>query len=293
MEGILELRRRIRGVREIRNITRAMKMVAATKLKRAQERLESARPFAHKIDEMIADIMETSGANEDAGPLHPLMEVRPVRKAILIVISSDRGLCGSYNSNLIHYAQSYMRNHPEKPEFSVVAVGRKGRDYLRRAEVPLLAEMTDAVDFASTKRAQDIASLIVPSFLNGEIDEVSIVYSHFYSAQRQRPRVYKLLPIAPAQVETEKPKVNRQWVFEPSAGEVLEYLLPRFIQAEIYRTLLEGNAGEIGARMTSMSAATDNADGIIDGLSLVYNRSRQSLITREITELMGGVEALS
>lgn len=293
MEGILELRRRIRGVREIRNITRAMKMVAATKLKKAQERLESARPFARKIDEMIADIVSTSERLEEDGPIHPLMTIRPVRQAVVILISSDRGLAGAYTSNLIHQTQEYMRNHPEKPEFKVIVVGRKGRDYLRRLHIPILKEFTDAEDFASYKRAQEIASIVTPGFLDGSIDEVSIVYSHFHSAQKQSPTVYRLLPIAAPETASEPNQFKREWLFEPSAEDVLSQLLPRFIHAEIFRTLLEGNAGEIGARMTSMGAATDNADNIITDLSLVYNRSRQSLITREITELMGGVEALS
>jgi F-type H+-transporting ATPase subunit gamma len=292
MEGILELRRRIRGVREIRNITRAMKMVAATKLKRAQERLESARPFAQKIDEMLVDILSTSERTEEDGPIHPLMASRPVHRAVLILISSDRGLAGAYNANLIHQTQAYMKNHPEQPEFKVIVVGRKGRDYLRRLHIPIMAEFTDVEEFVSYKRAQEIAALVMPSFIDGSIDEVSIVYSNFHSAQRQSPTVYRLLPITVPKKDADD-QVKKEWLFEPNAEAVLDQLIPRFIHAEIYRTLLEGYAGETGARMTSMSAATDNADNIITDLSLVYNRSRQSLITREITELMGGVEALN
>ena len=290
MEGILEIRRRIRSVREIRHITRAMKMVAATKLRRAQERVEASRPFARKINEVLLDIYHLAGKDSGRVRLHPLMEIRQVKKVALIVITSDKGLCGAYNSNVIRYAMANMRAREEKPELSVVAVGRKGRDYFRRINVPIVGESIDERIFATYARAQKIAKMVIPLFHEKEIDEVNIVYSRFYSAHKQRPRMFRLLPIVPLEPVTLQP-IRAAWIFEPSPKEILDHLIPRYVEAEIYRALLEAEAGEKGARMTSMGAATDNADDIINELSVRFNRSRQTVITREITELMGGVEA--
>jgi F-type H+-transporting ATPase subunit gamma len=286
----LEIRRRIRSVREIRHITRAMKMVAATKLRRAQERVEASRPFARKINEVLLDIYHLAGKDSGKVRLHPLMEIRPVKKVALIIITSDKGLCGAYNSNVIRYAMAHMRNQEDKPELSVIAVGRKGRDYFRRINVQIVGESIDERIFATYARAQKIAKMVIPLFQEKAVDEVDIVYSRFYSAYKQRPRLFRLLPIVPLEPVTLQP-IRAAWIFEPSPKEILDHLIPRYVEAEIYRALLEAEAGEKGARMTSMGAATDNADDIINDLSVRFNHSRQTIITREITELMGGVEA--
>ncbi|HHZ19451.1 MAG TPA: ATP synthase F1 subunit gamma [Firmicutes bacterium] len=290
MQGVLEIRRRIRSVREIHHITRAMKMVAATKIKYARERVEASRPFARKINEVLLDIYHLAGRVSGAGKLHPLMETRPPRKVALIVITSDRGLAGAYNSNILRYTMAHIRNRADHPEFGIIAVGRKGRDYFRRLNRQLLGEFIDAPEMASFARAREIAAHVIPMFLRKEIDEVDIIYSRFYSAHKQRPRLFRLLPIVPVEPAELQP-LRAAWVFEPSPQDILEHLIPRYIEAEIYRSLLEAAAGEQGARMTSMGAATDNAEKILKELTLQYNHSRQSLITRELTELMGGVEA--
>lgn len=290
MEGILEIRRRIRSVKEIRHITRAMKMVAATKLKRSQDRVEASRPFARKINEVLIDIYQLAGAVSGRVRLHPLMEVRPRRKVALIVITSDKGLTGAYNSNVLRYTSAFMQNQTDQPEYGIIAVGRKGRDYFRRLKVPIMGEFVDDPEFASFRKARQIAKHVTELFESKQVDEVNIVYSRFYSATRQRPRMFRVLPIIPIEPVQLQP-IRSAWVFEPSPQDILDHLVPRYVEAEIYRALLEADAGEKGARMTSMGAATDSADSIIQDLSVQYNRSRQSLITREISELMGGVEA--
>lgn len=290
MEGILEIRRRIRSVKEIRHITRAMKMVAATKLKRAQERVEASRPFARKINEVLIDIHHLAGRVSGRVRLHPLMEVRPRRKVAIIVITSDRGLTGAYNSNVIRYTTAFMQNQDTNTEFCIVAVGRRGRDYFRRMNLSICGEFVDEPEFASFRRARKIAKQVIKLFESKEVDEVNIVYSRFYSATRQRPRMFRVLPIIPIEPVDLKP-LRSAWVFEPSPQDILDHLVPRYVEAEIYRALLEADAGEKGARMTSMGAATDSADEIIHDLSVRYNRSRQAMITRELSELMGGVEA--
>lgn len=290
MESILEIRRRIRSVKEIRHITRAMKMVAATKLRRSQDRVEASRPFARKINEVLIDIYQLAGRVSGRVRLHPLMEVRPRRKVALIVITSDKGLTGAYNSNVVRYASAFMQNQTERPEFGIVAIGRKGRDYFRRLKLPIWGEFVDDPEFASFGRAREIAKHVIQLFESKEVDEVNIVYSRFYSATRQKPRMFRVLPIIPIEPVTVQP-LRSAWVFEPSPQDILDHLVPRYVEAEVYRALLEADAGEKGARMTSMGAATDSADHIIQDLSIQFNRSRQALITRELSELMGGVEA--
>lgn len=290
MQGVLKVRRRIRSVREIYQITRAMKMVAATKLKKAQERVEASRPFARMINEVLLDIYRLAGKVSGAGKLHPLMETRPPKKVAMIVVTADRGLSGTYNSNILRYTMAHIGNRTDRPEFGIIAVGRRGRDYFRRMNMQLWGEFIDAPEAASFTRAREIAAQVISMFSRKEIDEVNIVYSRFYSAHKQHPRIFRLLPIVPVDPVEIQP-LRAAWIFEPSPQDILEYLIPRYVEAGIYRSLLEADAGEKGARMTSMGAATDNAEKILNELSLQYNRSRQALITRELTELMGGVEA--
>lgn len=283
----MEIKRRIRGIKEIRHITRAMKMVAATKLKRAQERVESSRPFARKISEVLIDIYRLAGK-----ALHPLMEIREVKNVGLVVVTSDRGLNGAYNSNVIRYTLSYINELPAGANVSIIAVGRKGRDYFRRRGYHLLGEFIDVSHYPTFHQASQVAGLIMDKYLSKEIDEVFIVYSRFYSAHRQRPRKFRLLPIVPLEGKGPETSTRGTWIFEPSPEAILNHLIPRYVEAEVFRALLEADAGEKGARMTSMGAATDSADEMILKLSQDYNRSRQGVITRELTELMGGVEAL-
>lgn len=288
MENILEIKRRMKGIKEIRHLTGAMKLVAATKLRKAQERVEASRPFAKKISEVVQDLYELAGKN-----LHPLMEVRTVKRVGLVVVTSDRGLCGAYNSNILRYALSCINALPKEQEVSIIAIGRKGRDFFRRRGYKLSWEFCGESSRPTFLQAAQIAELIMKEFLAREVDQVDIIYSRFYNAYLQKPRRFRLLPIAPAAADTRVPqRPAANWVFDPSPAELLDHLIPRYVEAQIYRALLEADVGEKGARMTSMGAASDNAEEIMVKLAQRYNRYRQTIITNELSELMGGVEGL-
>ncbi|HEY8345169.1 MAG TPA: ATP synthase F1 subunit gamma [Bacillota bacterium] len=288
MENILEIKRRMKGIKEIRHLTGAMKLVAATKLRKAQERVEASRPFAKKISEVVQDLYELAGKN-----LHPLMEVRTVKRVGLVVVTSDRGLCGAYNSNILRHALSCINALPKEQEVSIIAIGRKGRDFFRRRGYKLSWEFCGESSRPTFLQAAQIAELIMKEFLAREVDQVDIIYSRFYNAYLQKPRRFRLLPIAPAAADTRVPqRPAANWVFDPSPAELLDHLIPRYVEAQIYRALLEADVGEKGARMTSMGAASDNAEEIMAKLAQRYNRYRQTIITNELSELMGGVEGL-
>jgi len=287
MDSMLDIKRRIKGIKDIRHITGAMKMVAATKLRRAQARVEASRPFARKISEVLIDLYQLAGSD-----LHPLMAMREPRRVGLIVVTSDRGLCGAYNSNVIRHCLAFQNQLPKAEEVSLIAVGRKGRDYFRRRNAKFIGEFVDVSAHPTFFQAQKIAGLVMKKYLDKEIDEAYIIYSRFYSAHRQKPRRFRLLPIVPLEDMKTKQSNRISWVFEPSPQTILEHLIPRYIEAEVYRALLEADAGEKGARMTSMGAASDNADEIIARLAKNYNCYRQTEITNQLAELMGGVEAL-
>lgn len=313
MESRLEIRRRIRGIREIYHITKAMKLVAATHLKKAQERVAQARPYARKISEVMVDLHALSREN-----LHPLMEVRPVKKVLYIVITSDKGLAGSYNQNIVHAFAKHWRSLPDNPKVAVIAVGKKGRDHFRKlgAEIELVSEYIGISHQTTFAHAVKIGGEVEEYYKNLRYDEVFIVYSRFNSVTSQQPRCFRLLPVIPiesgaaqtcgasaAQPQTQpqsqaqpQPRPQQQaktdWIFEPSPREILDFLVPRYVETEIYRALLEADAGERGARMTSMSAASDSAKELGDALIMKYHHLRQDLITREITELAGGAELI-
>lgn len=291
MENMLDIKRRIKGIKEIRHITGAMKMVATTKLRKAQERVEASRPFARKISEVLQDLNKLTGRIH-----HPLMEARTVKRVGLVVVTSDKGLCGAYNSNVLRYTLSYINKLPEGQEVSIIAVGRKGRDFFRRRDYELCGDFSDVSYHPTFLQATKIAELIMKEYLKKQLDQVEMIYSRFYTAHLQKPRRFRLLPIVPP--EEGRTRVDRMqdstgaWIFDPSPAEILDHLIPRYVEAEIYRALLEADAGEKGARMTSMGAASDNADEIIAKLARNYNRFRQATITNELSELMGGVEVL-
>lgn len=287
MESLLELRRRIRGVREIRHITRAMKLVAATHLKRAQERVNDARPFARKISEVLVDLNAIASDR-----LHPLMQVRPVKRVLYIVITSDKGLAGSYNANIIRATIDHLRSLPGNPEADIIAVGKKGRDYFNRNGYHVIADHIGITHRPAFSHAVEVAKQVTQLFQAKQVDEVNIVHSRFYSVVVQKPRHFRLLPIIPIESSVDPEKALREWIFEPSPRSILEHLIPRYVETEIYRALLEADAGERGARMTSMSAASDNAEDLIGKLVMKYHHSRQGMITREITELAGGAEII-
>jgi len=282
MANARDIRRRIRSVKNIQQITKAMKMVAAARLRRAQERAIASKPYTDKISDVLASVAAHTG---DAS--HPLLTVRDVEQIGYLVLSADKGLAGAYSSNLVKEVLSQVRG---KDNAVLVTVGRKARDYFKRRGYTIDGEYTGFSEKPSYQDAADLAQLMAGKFAAGEYDEIYLVYTQFYSPINQKPTTVKLLPVAGVGQEKETPQT--EYIFEPSAGEVLNMLLPSYLKTVIYSALLQSAASELGARMTAMGSATDNAQELISKLTLNYNKVRQATITREITEIVGGAEAL-
>ena len=280
MAGAQDIRRRIRSVKNMQQITKAMKMVSAAKLRKAQQKLIAARPYARQLQGVLERL-----AQAPVDVIHPLLKKRPVQKVVYVLITSDGGLCGGYNANLIRKTSGLIAESQQPVK--LVTVGRKGRDFFRRGKIEFLAEYTKLGDNPSYNQAKEIAQEVVRLYEQGEADEAYILYTEFVSAMTQRPAQIKLLPI-----EQPAGKQSKQYIFEPSAEEILNSLLPKYVETQIFRTILEGKASEQGARMTAMSSATDNAKTMIDKLSLAMNRARQAAITTEISEIVSGAAAL-
>lgn len=284
--GTQDIRRRIRSATNMQQITKAMKMVAASKLRRAQNKLIASRPYARQLQGVLGRLAQAPVA--DADELHPLLKERPVEKIAYVVVTADRGLCGGYNANIIRLTSGMLAE--EKREVKLVSVGRKGRDFFVRRKVAFLGEYIGLGDDPNYNQAKEIGRKIVSLYEEGEADEVYLVYSEFVSAMTQRPSQVKLLPIAPE--ESEAPKDNVDYIFEPSPDEILNSLLPRYVETQVFRAIIEGKASELGAKMMAMSAATDNAKDVIARLTLDLNRARQAAITTEISEIVSGAAAL-
>ena len=281
-----DLKRRIRSIRNTMQLTRAMKMVSAAKLRRAQERIFAARPYARQLDAVLQSL--ASRANPE---LHPLLEVRPEERIELIVVTSDRGLCGSFNTNILKTAVSFLREREGKA-LILQAVGRKGRDFFRRRRWTIRKEWADVLRTVEFSLANEIGQEVSARYTAGEVDAVYLVYNEFKSAVAQRPVVERLLPISKAEVE-EGPKTTiEDYIYEPDPQSLFLRLLPHHVDMQIYRALLESQAAEHAARMSAMSAATTNAGELIDQLTLKMNRMRQASITTEIIEVVSGAEAL-
>ena len=285
MASARDIRRRIRSVKNTQQITKAMKMVAAAKLRRAQEAVIAARPYAVKLTEVLGRV-----ANAAGDVSHPLLEVRDGKKVAYIVITADRGLCGGFNSNTIRYAVRELKNI-DNP--SIIAVGRKARDYFKRLDnVQIAASYVGLGEYVHFGQAQEIAKFVIEKYTEGEFDSVYLVFSEFINTLTQRPTKQKLLPVEPPEQKQEKERVSATYTFEPSAEIVLSELLPKYIEVSLYRAILESKAGEQGARMTAMDSATSNAKEMIDKLTLSLNRARQAAITKELAEIVGGAAAL-
>jgi F-type H+-transporting ATPase subunit gamma len=277
-----EIRRRIAAVRNIKQITRAMQFVAASKLKRAQDATLSARPYSQKIDELLADLSAVIGADE-----HPLLARREDGKRLIVLITSDRGLAGPFNTNTIRFAALEITQHGG--DLAVVTVGRKGRDAMRRSRVPMEAHFEGFGDRPTFADVLPLARLITDDYLAGTYARVDVVFSQFVSTLTQRPALDRLLPIEPAE-DTEGIPGN-QFIFEPRPGAVLEQLLPRYIAARLFQAVLESKASEESSRMVAMRNATDNAEDLIQDYTLAYNKVRQANITREMIEIASGAQA--
>ena len=277
-----DIRRRIGAVRNIKQITRAMQFVAASKLKRAQDATLAARPYAEKIDEVLADLAAVLSGDE-----HPLLVRRPEGRRLIVLITTDRGLAGPLNTNTIRFAAQEITGHPG--DLTVVTVGRKGRDAMRRARVPLEAHFEGFGDRPTFADVLPLARLITDDYLAGTYARVDIIYSHFVSTLVQRPSVDTLLPIEPSEDTAGIP--GNQFIFEPRPATVLEQILPRYVATRLFQAVLEGKASEESSRMVAMKNATENAEELIEDLTLSYNKVRQANITREMIEIASGAQA--
>ncbi len=294
MPGLKDIQRRIKSVKNTEQITKAMKMVSAAKLRRAQENIEAARPYAEKMQELV-----TSLASMSSPESHPLLAGKGGPKAGLVLITSDRGLCGGFNTYLIRKAEEFIANRTAG-EVQLSITGKRAIDFFKRRDVPMLDSKPATSGTPSYESARETALKLIGLFLSGELDEVHIIYSQFVSALTQTPVVQRLLPLAPPSEEGAQGEEGAvaegagavEVLYEPSVDKVLENLLPKYIEVQIYRALLESAASEHGARMTAMDSASRNAAEMIGSLTLRFNRLRQAAITSELMEIISGSEAL-
>ena len=277
-----DIRRRINAAKNIKQITRAMQFVAASKLRRAQDSTLAARPYSEKIDEVLADVAAVLGGED-----HPLLKEPTEGKRLLVLITTDRGLAGPLNTNTIRYVAKEITEHAG--DLAVISVGRKGRDAMRRARVPIDAHFAGFGDKPTFADVLPLARLISDDFLAGKYARIDIVYSRFISTLSQKPVIDQLLPIE-ASEDTEGIPGN-QFIFEPDPRTVLQQLLPRYVATRLFHAVLEGKASEESSRMVAMKNATENAEELIDDLTLAYNKVRQSNITREMIEIATGARA--
>ncbi len=283
MPALIDIRRRIRSVKNTQQITKAMKMVSAAKLRRAQEAMFAARPYARKMMEVLRSL--ASRANPE---VHPLLREHGDRKIRLVLITSDKGLCGGFNANLIRTAQRFLEERPEQ-ELSLDLLGRKGRDFFRRRRYPIHAERVGLFHNLHFSLAQTIAQSLMESFVSGEADQIFLLYNEFKSVIQQRVVVERLLPIERLSLHPTEPALD--YLYEPTPGAIFAELLPKHVEVQVWRALLESIAAEHGARMAAMDAATNNAGDMIDRLTLYMNKVRQAAITKEIIEVVSGAGA--
>ncbi|WP_449538057.1 F0F1 ATP synthase subunit gamma [Ferdinandcohnia sp. Marseille-Q9671] len=284
MASLRDIKTRITSTKKTSQITKAMEMVSASKFSRAEANAKSFVPYMEKIQEVVANIAVGSS---DAS--HPMLTQRPVKKTAYIVITSDRGLAGAYNSNVIRGAyQAMQKRHKSNDEFTVIAIGRVGRDFFVKRGISVTLDIAGLSDQPSFAEIKDIANSTVNMFADGTYDELYMWYNHFVSAIQHEVTEKKLLPLSDLAAN----KKLTSYEFEPSQEDILEVLLPQYAESLIYGALLDGKASEHAARMTAMKNATDNAKELIDSLTLQFNRARQAAITQEITEIVGGAAAL-
>ncbi len=287
--AVRAIRDRIKSVQSTAKVTNAMQLVAASKMRRAQSRALASRPYA---DRMRAVLAQLSGYAEGADPseLHPLLQQRPVKHFAFIHITADRGLAGGLNANMNRAGAALALEHqPHVERVSVVTVGRKGRDFFRRAGFPSLAEFTAIGDYPGMAQVLPIARIVMDDYMAGNIDQVFIGYQRFVSTAVQRPTLRQILPVtAPEGAEVSMV----DFLFEPSPQQLLETLLPRYVEMQIYEAILDAAASEQSARMVAMQSATDAAQDMVSNLTLIYNKARQELITGELLDIVGGTAAL-
>jgi F-type H+-transporting ATPase subunit gamma len=297
MANVREIRRRIRSVKNIAQVTRAMQMVAASRMRRAQEQVLATRPYSAKAWEVLTHLAAQRGVNEGE---HPLLDRRgTIATTGIVLITSDKGLCGAYNGNIIRVVLNFMQDlgHPAR----IIAVGRRGRDFLIRHGVNVVADFSDLPPRPSLLDCTPIARAAIDEFLSGECDEVYLAYTDFINTLTQQPTVRRLLPITPGRVESSVMReymsdtpvhATGEYIYEPDPNTILDSVLPRFTELQIYQALLEALASEHSARMVAMRNATENANELIGDLTLTYYRARQEAITKEMLDIAGGAEAL-
>ena len=285
MANIRLIGRRIRAVQGIAKITRAMEMIATSKMRRTQERDLAGRPYTEKILQVIADLSALRQAGE---PLHPLLQRRPVNKIAVVHITPDRGLCGGLPTSINRLTASFILE--QKALVSLITVGRKGWDFMRRYHRDIRAEFTNLGDRPDLLDTLPISRIVIDDYTNGVVDLVYLAYARFISTMAQRPVLRQILPVEPASIPTVQ---NVDYIYEPSADVVLGELLPRFVEMQVYHAILESIASEQSARMVAMRNATDNAKELIDDLTLMYNKARQESITKELLDITGGAAALA
>jgi len=285
MPALIDIRRRIRSVKSTQQITKAMKMVSAAKLRRAQEAMFAARPYARKMTEVLNSM--ASRATPDA---HPLLEERGHQKVLLVVITADKGLCGAFNANIIRTASRFLADRGDG-DVTLALVGRKARDFFRRRAVKVRSERVGVFQALRYETARELARELMEAFTRGEADQVFLVYNEFKSVIQQRLVVDRLLPVERHAISPREPALD--YLYEPEPAGIFATILPKHVEVQVWKALLESQAAEHGARMTSMDAATNNASEMIDRLTLYMNKVRQAAITKEIIEVVSGAGAPS
>ena len=286
MLGTKEIKRRIRSVISIQQITRAMQMIAVSRLKRAEDRLRSARPYAQKIQEFMETLAPSLSSIR-----HPLLIQRPVNKIGLVLITADKGLCGGYNANVLNHAKKFLDHFSEK-ELRLILIGKKGYDFYRRKKFPIDHTLLQISKDITLQEIKEISGVVIKGFEEGRYDEVDLIYTRYTSAMNTHPTTMKLLPLEKSEVLKTGGSIKGEPLFEPDPEEIMSLLLPKYLEAQIYNGLVESVASEQGARMVSMKSATENAQEMISFLTLSYNKARQASITKELLEVTTGAEAL-
>lgn len=296
MPSTREIRRRIKSVKNIAQVTRTMQMVASSKMRRAQDRVQQSRPYAEQLRALVSRLARVTG--EDVGGEIALLKQRPVRRIGFVVITPDRGLCGALSSNINRKAattaieeQRRLAEQGERPAVDYVVVGRKARDFVLRNQLHMIAEFTNYGDRPSLMDATAISQVAMDAFLKGEVDVVYLVYAKFVSTVNQQPTAVQLLPVRPPTSQSEEGGTV-EYIYEPDAATIYRALLPRYVDVQVYQAMLEAVASEQSARMVAMKNATDNANELVQDLTLTYNKARQASITTQILEVVAGAEAL-
>lgn len=290
MATLRDIKRRIVGVKSTQQITKAMKMVAAARLRRAQENILNARPYSRKIAQMLQHLL-----NVEKDFANPLFTEREVKKILMIVVTSDRGLCGSFNMNVIRTAEELIKNDYNSfyanNNLQLICIGKKGNDYFTKKEFPVVGSYPGIFSHLKFEFASSLIKEISSKYINGEIDKVIVVFNEFKSVIQQNTLVEQLIPIKPFEQSVESHS-QVDYIYEPDKTKIIETLLPKHLNAQMWRVLLDSYAAELGARMTAMDMATENAKELIRSLNLTYNKERQASITKEILEIVSGANAL-